>query len=88
MEEKYPLMVDKTPNEIWRLYFNEKIIKLIIEQSLLYARRDKSDMNFQLSYEKLLNFLGIVLLSGYHSVPSETDFWSNQPDLHVEIHKQ
>ena len=88
MEEKYPLMVDKTPNEIWRLYFNEKIIKLIIERSLLYARRDKSDMNFQLSYEKLLNFLGIVLLSGYHSVPSETDFWSNQPDLHVEIVSQ
>jgi hypothetical protein len=30
-------------------------------------------------------FLGIQLLSGYHSVPSERDFWSTQPDLHVPL---
>ena len=85
MEDKYPLLVDKTPYEIWRLYFNDDIIKHIVHQTILYARRDQSDMKFQFTENQLLNFLGIVILSGYHSVPSETDYWSNQPDLHVAV---
>ena len=31
------------------------------------------------------NFLGIILLSGYHNVPEEQQYWSTQPDLRVEI---
>jgi hypothetical protein len=30
-------------------------------------------------------FLGILLLSGYPSLPSERDFWSCQPDLGVPL---
>ena len=30
-------------------------------------------------------FLEIILLSGYHTVPEEQQYWSTQPDLRVEI---
>ena len=30
-------------------------------------------------------FFEILLLSGYHSFPSETDYWSNQIDLCVPL---
>ncbi len=30
-------------------------------------------------------FLGIIILSHYHNVPKENDYWSNQPDLKVEL---
>ena len=36
-----------------------------------------------MSSDDLLVFLGIILLSGYHSVPSERDIWSSQPDLSI-----
>jgi DNA excision repair protein ERCC-6 len=32
-----------------------------------------------------LRFIGILLLSGYNSLPKEQDYWSNQPDLGVGI---
>jgi hypothetical protein len=36
------------------------------------------------SYETL-RFLGILILSGYHTLPEEMHYWSNQPDLGVPI---
>ena len=51
----------------------------------LYARRDENNSKFDITIGELLRFLGIILLSGYHSLPSEQDFWSNQPDLGVPI---
>ena len=53
----------------------------ILEQILLYARRDKNNINFDLRKAELLRFFGIIILSGYHKLPSEKDSWSNQPDL-------
>ena len=57
----------------------------ILEQILLYARRDKNNINFDLRKAELLRFFGIIILSGYHKLPSERDYWSNQPDLGVPI---
>ena len=48
-----------------------------------YAKQDKNDQAFKLS--KWERFLGAVLLSGYHSLPSEHHFWSNQSDYGVPI---
>ena len=54
--------------------FYDVVIKLIKKQTVLYAYVDKADI-FNLSDEKNLNFLGIILLSGYEWVPSESDYW-------------
>ena len=34
---------------------------------------------------ELAKFFGVLLLSGYNSLPREADYWSNQPDLGVAI---
>ena len=31
------------------------------------------------------NFLGVLLLSDYHSLPGEQQYWSNQSDMGVSI---
>ena len=49
-----------------------------------YAKQDKNDKAFELSMGELMQ-LNIVLLSGYHSLPSEQHFWLNQPDFGVPI---
>ena len=61
------------------------MLEKICENVLLYARRDKNNSKFGITIGELLQFLGIILLSGYHIWPSEQDFWSNQPDLDVPI---
>lgn len=35
--------------------------------------------------QELSTFLGIMIFSGYYSVPSERDYWSQQSDLNVPL---
>ena len=63
---------------------NDTLTQNILEQILLYARR-KNNVNFDLHKAELLRFFSIIILSGYHKLPSERDYWSNQPDLGVPI---
>ena len=63
----------------------DALMQNILEQILLYARRDKNNVNFDLHKAELLQFFGIIILSGYHKLPPERDYWSNQPDLGVPM---
>ena len=75
----------KTPFEIWSLLFTDEMVNMIMEQTQLYANRDKSNHDFHILNSELYQFLGIVLFSGYHSLPTERDYWLTQPDLHVSF---
>jgi len=57
----------------------------IVKQSQLYASRDKKDQQFRVTSDEICQFLGIILLSGYHALPQESDYWSTQPDLVVSV---
>ncbi|XP_071053352.1 piggyBac transposable element-derived protein 3-like [Onthophagus taurus] len=80
-------LVEKTPLELFFLYFHDEMLNLIINFSLKYAD-DNNRPNFRLDKEQLLKFLGIVLLSGYHTLPTIPMFWSNEEDKGVEIVKK
>ncbi|XP_066967098.1 piggyBac transposable element-derived protein 2-like [Macrobrachium rosenbergii] len=70
--------------EIYKLFLPDEIISHLTAQTDLYAR-DKNDKNFSIDEEDMTNFLGLVLLSGYHSVPSENNYWSTSDDLAIPI---
>jgi len=74
-----------SPYELWSRYFSEDMVQNLVEQSTLYARRDKNSPNFSVDSGEMRRFLGILLLSGYHSLPQEAHYWSNQADLGVPI---
>jgi len=61
------------------------MIRDMVKQSILYARREKSVPDFETTEGEMMRFLGILLLSGYHVLPEESHYWSNQPDLGVRI---
>ncbi|KAI8121783.1 PiggyBac transposable element-derived protein 2 [Lucilia cuprina] len=54
---------------------------MIIEETNRYAQQKNS--NFVLDNIMLHRFLGILVLSGYHTVPAARDYWSNHPTLGV-----
>lgn len=85
LEESHPELFNKTEFEIWKEVFDEKITEHIRVQTLLYARRDCNIPQFALTSDDLNNFFGILLLSGYHSLPFEAHYWSHQPDLGVPL---
>ena len=61
------------------------MIDQIVCQTNLYKNRDKNNSNFNVTCEEIRKILGILLLSGYHSLSEEHHYWSRQQDLGVAI---
>lgn len=86
IHEEFPLFLSaKSPIELWNLFFTTQMTEMMIRQTHLYGNRECNDPNFTTTVEEMKRFLGILLLSGYHSVPHEDHYWSNSPDLGVGI---
>jgi len=83
--DNFPMLTTLSPFALWSLIFDHKMITEIVKQSNLYANRDKNDKQFSVTNEEVSKLLGIILLSGYHSLPRESDYWSTQQDLGVPI---
>ena len=41
--------------------------------------------NIQVDWSDIAQFFGLLLLSGYHQVPSENDYWSTSEDTAIPI---
>ena len=82
---EYPELDGLTQFLLWQKFCPPEVIDEIVHQTELYANRDKNMPNFSMSRTELARFLGIILLSGYHRVPKERDYWSNDPDLSVAL---
>lgn len=67
------------------MIFTDQMISHITSQTNLYANRDKNNHGFLITESEMRQFLGILLLSGYNILARETDYWSTQPDLGVDI---
>ena len=83
--DEFPDICSMSPFELWQYIFGSNITHLALYESNLYANRDKNDQQFALDKVDLSRFFGILLLSGYHCLPEDWDYWSNQPDLGVKI---
>ncbi|KAG8173431.1 hypothetical protein JTE90_022798 [Oedothorax gibbosus] len=82
LEETHPELASKTPYELFRMYFDSDIMNLILEETFRYAAQ-KNNTTFSLSEKLLEVFLGIILFSGYHSLPQEDLYWSNSEDCNL-----
>ena len=75
-----PKLAELMPWSSFEMIFGD-IIDLLVEQRNLYAKRDRNKMNFSISKEETINFIGLIFLSGYNIRKSTRDYWSVDPDL-------
>ena len=54
------------------------LIEEIVTQAIVYTQQ-KGTINFSLTKEKMICFIGILLVSEYHPIPFHRLSWSNQP---------
>jgi len=73
------------PFEIFQLFFTADMMSFITEQTNLYATREKNDQSFHVAVAEITKFLGLLLISGYHRLPSQDDYWSVSEDLEAPI---
>ncbi|XP_064088418.1 piggyBac transposable element-derived protein 2-like [Macrobrachium nipponense] len=69
--------------DIFQLFFPDEMVEYITEQRNLYAVRDKNCTKFHVDKDEVRKSLGLLLISGYHSVPSGNDYWSTSEDLEI-----
>ena len=77
---KYPNLTNENEIEIFETVFGNMISHLVTETNR-YANRDKNDPAFNISYEEMMRFLGLIIISGYNIRTAERDYWSKSPDL-------
>ena len=74
-----------SPLELFEKLMNPSIYEHIVKETVRYASSCKNMCDFTFSVDELKTFIGILLFSGYHKVPSEKDYWSSEEDLGVPI---
>ncbi|XP_045110881.1 piggyBac transposable element-derived protein 2-like [Portunus trituberculatus] len=74
-----------SPLELFEKLMNPNIYDYIVKETVRYASSSKNMCDFTFTVDELKIFIGILLFSGYHKVPSERDYWSTDKDLGVQI---
>lgn len=75
-----------SPVQLFEQFFDKEMFDFIITQSNTYAQQKAANIVFNEAI--LRNFFGILILSGYNTLPSINDYWSKDPCLGSSIVKQ
>lgn len=84
LETSFNLLADKSPYELFKLFFDSEMLELIMRETNSYAAQ-KLNHSFHVTKEDVETFLGIILLSGYHTLPQENLYWCTDEDVNVPL---
>lgn len=82
----YDRLKDKSPSELFRMFFDDTVLEFIINHTNKYAQQKNS--TFSISKPLLKRFLGILVFSGFHPLPAVHHYWSTSPVCGIPIVKQ
>ena len=71
------------PVRLFGVFFDDDVISMIVENSILYAR-SKGNNTFTTTPDELRAFLGILIVSGYNPAPRRHLYWARDADVHNE----
>ncbi|XP_039968750.1 piggyBac transposable element-derived protein 3-like [Bactrocera tryoni] len=86
MEEIFSEIGSKSPCDIFSLYFDKLIIAEITHFTNEYANQHNAAIN--VTPVEIRRFIGILYISGYHTLPHIDHYWSVRPDMEIPIVKQ
>ena len=76
-----------SPTELFEPYFDEDLIKLLINESILYAQQSNR-YDFSYTVPEMKSFIGFPLFTGYHQLTLEEMFWSLDRDCNTMLMRQ
>ena len=82
--EDFPHLTDLKPFDFFSFYFTPDMVSKNTTETLRDARL-KNNHSFHVSDNDVYQFLGLILISGYHILPGEKDYWSTKPSLSAPI---
>ena len=79
-----PFLDTDGPLEFFEQFLPDDVIKLIVEQTNLYAQQRKTRYWNDVTYDEMKCFLGILLGMGVHKLPKFKLYWSTDPFFRVQ----
>ena len=70
-----------SPMDIFMLFFTEQFFEIIVLESNRYA--SQNGIALDLTSTELKAFIGVLVIMGFHSLPSIRLYWSSDPNFHV-----
>ena len=58
--------------------------EFLVNETNRYATENKNKPEFSVSMEEMMQFIGLIFLSGYNIRLSERDYWRTDPDLRCD----
>jgi hypothetical protein len=80
LADAHPVLVAAEPLTLFRLMFDDDLVKLIIEQSIMFAGQCNAP-DFTLTAQDLDTFIGLLMYTGYNRLPRQRMYWSHDVDL-------
>ena len=72
------------PFDFFEKFLPDKVIKLLVEQTNLYAQQRQTRYWNDVTYDEMKCFLGILLGMGVHRLPKFKLYWSTDPFFRVQ----
>ena len=72
-----------TPQDYFLTFFDSDIIENVVYQSNLYVTQKMKTNMKPITDQEFYSFAGINVITGYHELPSWTDYWKHDRDLSV-----
>ena len=76
-----------TPIQMFELFFDKSFLGQIVEFSIKYAQ-SKNNHTFSMSHTDLKKIIGILIFTGYHSLPQTKFYWSLDEDKGIPLIRQ
>lgn len=73
---------DLSAVDLFELFFDDDLFDMIVQESNNYALF-KNYRHPNITKDELKCFFGILLFTGYHTLPGKRYYWESQPDMHV-----
>ena len=72
-----------TPLRLPELFFVDVLANMIVGYTKSYSHREKADISFEITNEKIHLLLSRLLLRGYHKLPDRKMYWETIPNTFV-----
>ena len=78
------MRVENSVAKVFEFFVDEALCSLIKKKTMRYAIQ-QGYRNFSVTVEESKIVVGILLISGYHRLPSRNRYWSLKADLIVDL---
>lgn len=73
-----------SPLDVFYKFFDDEILSQIVQFSIKYAY-DNNRHEFRVTVDQLKRFIGILIFSGYHTLPQQSMYWSKDIDKGIDL---